>query len=328
MNTLQANPHARAEYFARVHRVMDHIETHLGERLTLEELAAVANFSPFHFHRVFTACAGESLYQFILRLRLERAACKVAQQAHASLTSIALDCGFGSSAAFSRAFRAEFGLSATEWRRQLRKNRQTVGKDRQDPGSGGPYTPQGRPETDCSGALPRRRPMNTGKTATKAAGSVRIETMKPTTVAYVRHTGPYAGDAALFGRLFGRVCQWAGPRGLMGPATKFLTIYHDNPDITDEDKLRISVCMTVPEGTTAEGEIGVMVMEGGQYAVASFEVDPSEFGAAWNWFMGVWFPSSGYQPDDRHCFELALNDPKTHPQHKHIVELWEPVRPA
>lgn len=324
---LQADPHARAEYFARVHRVMDHIETHLGERLTLEELAAVANFSPFHFHRVFTACAGESLYQFILRLRLERAACKVAQQASASLTSIALDCGFGSSAAFSRAFRAEFGLSATEWRRQLRKNRQTVGKDRQDPESGGTYTPEGRPEAECSGALPRRRPMNTGM-ATKAASSVRIETMKPTTVAYVRHTGPYAGDAALFGRLFGRVCQWAGPRGLMGPATKFLTIYHDNPDITDEDKLRISVCMTVPEGTTGEGEIGVMVMEGGQYAVASFEVDPSEFGAAWNWFMGAWFPSSGYQPDDRHCFELSLNDPKTHPEHKHIVELWEPVRPA
>jgi AraC family transcriptional regulator len=328
MTILEPNAAARTEYFARVHRVMDYIERHLGERLTLEELSAVANFSPFHFHRVFTACAGESLYQFILRLRLERAASRAGQQPDASLTSIALDAGFGSSAAFSRAFRAEFGMSASEWRQQVRKNRQALGKDRQERGDGEAYTAVCGPDAEGAGILPRRRPMDTGTKPTKAASRVRIETMAPTTVAYVRHTGPYAGDAALFGRLFGRLCQWAGPRRLLGPTTKFLTIYHDDPEITDETKLRISVCATVPDGTKGEGEVGVMVMEGGQYAVASFEVDPSEFGAAWDWFMGVWLPSSGYQPDDRHCFELALNDPKTHPQHKHVVELWEPVRPA
>lgn len=43
--------------------------------------------------------------------------------------------------------------------------------------------------------------------------------------------------------------------------------------------------------------------------------------------MGVWLPSSGYQPDDRHCSELMLNDPAMHPEHKHIFEIWEPVRP-
>ncbi len=43
--------------------------------------------------------------------------------------------------------------------------------------------------------------------------------------------------------------------------------------------------------------------------------------------MGVWLPSSGYQPDDRQCFEMYLNDPEQHPQKKHLVEIWEPVRP-
>ena len=161
----------------------------------------------------------------------------------------------------------------------------------------------------------------------KEARAVRIENLAPTTVAYVRHVGPYAGNPGLFQRLFGQLCQWAGPRGLLGSGAKFLTIYHDNPEITAEDKLRISVSVTVPPDTKPDGGIGVLSIEGGAYVVASYELDPSEYGAAWNWLMGTWFPSSGYQPDDRPCFEMNLNDPDTHPQKKHIVELWESVRP-
>jgi AraC family transcriptional regulator len=161
----------------------------------------------------------------------------------------------------------------------------------------------------------------------KPATSVRVENAAPFTVAYVRHVGPYAGDAALFGRLFGQLCQWAGPRGLLGPGARFLTVYHDNPEITAEDKLRISVSVSVPPGTKGEGAVGVMPIEGGAYAVASFELDPTEYGAAWEWLMGTWMPSSGYQPDDRQCFEVSLNDPAQHPMKKHLVEIWEPVRP-
>lgn len=60
--------------------------------------------------------------------------------------------------------------------------------------------------------------------------------------------------------------------------------------------------------------------------MARFTLDPAEYGQAWNWLMGVWFPSSGYQPDDRLCFEVYLNDPSQHPERKHIVEIWEPVK--
>jgi AraC family transcriptional regulator len=87
------------------------------------------------------------------------------------------------------------------------------------------------------------------------------------------------------------------------------------------------VAVTVPHNPPADGGVGVMAVDGGTYAVAAFELDPSEYGAAWNWLMGTWLPSSGYQPDDRHCFERYLNDPEQHPQKKHIVEIWEPVRP-
>jgi len=328
------NPAARAEYLARIHRVTDHIERHLDERLTLEDLARVACFSPFHFHRVFTAITGEPLYQFILRLRLERAANQLRQNPRKSVTAIALDCGFGSSGAFARAFRAGFGTSATAWRAGESKDREAIGKDREATGKEreerameGAYAVPGTAEQCAGGNSIGRMPMSPTSVPLKQADSVRIEDAQPFTVAYVRHVGPYAGDSALFGRLFGQLCGWAGPRGLLGPGTRMLTIYHDNPEITAEDKLRISVCATVPPATKPEGEIGVMRVDGGRYAVATFELDPSEYGGAWSWLMGTWLPSSGYQPDDRHCFEVMLNDPGKHPQKKHQVEIWEPVRP-
>jgi AraC family transcriptional regulator len=322
---------SRAEYLARIHRVMDFIEQHLGEPLTLEQLAAVACFSPYHFHRLFTATTGEPLYQFILRLRLERAASQLRFNRARSVTAIALDNGFGSSAAFARAFRAAFGVSATTFRAEGRKKCEAIRKTRQDPPDAGGYHPLTDAAMTAADPSARRMPMSTFPGAAalpvKEAQSVRIETIEPMLVAYVRHIGPYAGDAALFGRLFGTLCQWVGTRGLFGPTTKMLTIYHDNPDVTDADKLRISVCATVPAGTKADGEVGVLTIEGGKYAVASYELDPPEFGPAWQWFMGTWMPSSGFQPDDRACFELSLNDPQQHPQKKHQVEFWEPVKP-
>jgi AraC family transcriptional regulator len=318
---------ARVEYLARIHRVTDHIERHLDERLTLEDLARVACFSPFHFHRVFTACAGEPLYRFILRLRLERAANQLAQNPGKSVTAVALDCGFGSSAAFARAFRSGFGMSASAWRAAGSKDRKAFGKGGEEPATAAGYAASAAAAHPAGGDPTRRIPMSPTPAPAKPADSVRIEDAQPFTVAYVRHVGPYAGDPELFGRLFGRLCQWAGPRGLLGPGVRLLTVYHDNPEITAQEKLRISVCAAVPPGTKPEGEVGVMQVDGGRYVVATFTLDPSEYGAAWDWLMGTWFPSSGYQPDDRLCFEAYLNDPNEHPQKLHHVEIWEPVRP-
>src|SRR5215471_6331337 len=106
----------RREYERRVYRVMDYIEGHLAEELTLEQLAAVAAFSPFHFHRVFAAITGETLSDFIRRIRLERAASALAMLHETSVLEIALRCGFSSAATFARAFKGYFGMSATEWR--------------------------------------------------------------------------------------------------------------------------------------------------------------------------------------------------------------------
>jgi AraC family transcriptional regulator len=319
----------REEYTARINRVIDYIEANIGKDLSLAELAGVAHFSPFHFHRIFSAMVGETLNGFIWRIRIEKAADRLINNPKKSITEIALQCGFSGSSTFARAFRETFHMSARQWRsgghlqaskpgKTDRKEGQVVSNRRQDFDVCPYYTENMNKQL-------WRVEMKPDK---ELIASVEVKDIADINVAYIRHIGPYAGDQQLFGNLFNRLCTWAGPRGLLRfPETKFVTIYYDNPDITDESKLRTDVCITVPPDTQVDGEVGKATIPAGKYAIAHFEINPEQYGDAWNAVYGGWLPESGYQPDDRPCFELYLNDPKTHPEGKHIVDIYAPVKP-
>ena len=95
--------------------VMRYIREHINEPLNREMLAAVAGFSVPHFHRVFTAHVGESAASYVRRLRLERAGRKLRMGA-VNITEVALAAGYDTHAAFSKAFKQQFGLSPSEFR--------------------------------------------------------------------------------------------------------------------------------------------------------------------------------------------------------------------
>jgi len=190
----------------------------------------------FHFHRIFTAVTGESLYQFILRLRVERAATQLCQNFDVPVSQIALDLGFSSASTFARAFQAQFGVSASDFRKKCKAD----SKLWKDPQGANAYLVQ-----NVESSATRKKIMNAMPHVRPTLLEVR--SLPATTVAYVRHIGPYAGDNELFTRLFGQVYAWAGPRGfLQRLGTEMLCVYHDNPEITEDDKLRLSVCITVP----------------------------------------------------------------------------------
>src|SRR5690348_5439381 len=107
---------ANSEYVQRINRVIDHLRGNLDRQVKLEELAKVACFSEFHFHRIFSAVSDETLNNFTNRIRLEKAA-RLVRYTDRSLTDIALDCGFSSSATFSRAFRASYDTSPSQFRK-------------------------------------------------------------------------------------------------------------------------------------------------------------------------------------------------------------------
>src|ERR1700677_2008908 len=115
---------ANSEYARRINRVIDYLRGNLDRQVKLEELAKVACFSKFHFHRIFSAVSGETLNNFTNRLRLEKAA-RLLRYSDQSLTDIALDCGFSSSATFSRTFRSGYDISPSQFRKsgQIKKSK-------------------------------------------------------------------------------------------------------------------------------------------------------------------------------------------------------------
>ena len=98
-----------------IEEVMRYIRHHIDKPIRRETLAAVAGFSVPHFHRVFTAHVGESAISYIRRIRLERAARKLRMGA-VDITEVALAAGYDTHAAFSKAFKQQFGLSPSEFR--------------------------------------------------------------------------------------------------------------------------------------------------------------------------------------------------------------------
>lgn len=318
----------REEYISRINKVIDYIELNINKELKLEKLARVANFSMFHFHRIFTSIMNEPLNQFIQRIRIEKAAILLITNPKKSITEIAFDCGFSGSASFARMFNETFGMSASSWRKKYNlydskirnmksKSGKQVGKNRKDFGFFVQYI-----GSDNNKQIWRVKMEN------KKELQVEVKEVPDMCVAYIRHVGPFKGDAQLFDSLFTKLMKWAAPRGLINfPETKVMAVYHDDPSITDESKLRLSCCISVPENTEVGGEIGRMTVSGGKYAVARFECGADGYPDAWKSFYGGWLPESGYQPDDKPPFELYLNDPKEHPENKHIFEIWMPVKP-
>jgi AraC family transcriptional regulator len=299
-----ASESTRREYAARMNRVVDHIQSHLAEPLNLERLADVACFSPFHFHRLFRAWMGETLQEFVHRLRLERAAQLLVFNPLMSISDIALECGFSSPGAFARAFKGAFGVSGSEWRKRkiCRPNRKLweAGED--------PF-------------------LGKSKHMTRYPLEVQVRHLAPATLAYLQHIGPYKGDTALFRRLFEKLFAWAGPRGLMSPDTNYLSLFPDNPNLTPAAKQRMEVALTVPTGTAPSGEIGIQTLETGLCATARVYVPIEDYAQEWNRLVADWLPGSGYQPDHRPAMEFYLNNPETDPEGRYHVEICLPVRP-
>ncbi len=312
----------RDEYIFRINRVIDYVDENIDDNFSLKTLSEIACFSKYHFHRIFKAITGETLHQFTQRLRVEKAATQLVNCPQKSITEVALNYGFSSSAAFARAFRGKFRMSPSQWRSinclENSNNCKTDSNKWKDFNISSYYI-----DSSTNNLTWRVQVGN------KRLVKVEVKNVPEFYVAYVRHIGPYKGNNALFENLFSKLMNWAGPRGLLSFSdSTFMSIYHDCPKITEEDKLRTSVCIKVSEDTTVGGEIGKMKVHGGKFAVVSFELACcEEYEEAWNFIFGNWLPDSGYQPDDRPCYEIYRNSPKEHPEGIHIVDICVPVKP-
>jgi AraC family transcriptional regulator len=271
-------PHdSRVEYERRIHRVLEHIDQHLDERLDLATLAAVAHFSPFHFHRLFAAWTGETLGDYLRRRRVEVAALRLLRRPSLGVLQVALAVGFGSGEAFTRAFKVRFGVAPSAWRTSKSNSDQDVGFGRLQNAPSSPLCEDLR---------------------------VRLTTRTPTDFLYLRRIGPF-GDP--LGNFWSETVM---PRvvadGLSGQARYGLV--HDDPDVTDPARCRYDAGCEMPAGHRPSSGWLTSTIPGGSYAVLDFEGLSAEAPAAWNRLLRDWLPSSGMQLDARPCLEHYAPD--------------------
>lgn len=295
----------QADYEQRILRVLVHVQAHLDHSLDLDELAAIANFSPYHFHRIFRGMVGEPVREHVRRLRLERAAHRLKGGA-APVTQIAFEAGYETHEAFTRAFRAMFDQSPSGFRQSHRRH-----PVRESP-SGVHYAPEG--SLDTFNAL-----FAEGETM-----DARIERVEPMRVAFMRHVGPYSE----VGQLWQRFCGWVGMHGLFGPNTKLLGLCHDDPEVTPPDKIRYDACVVVDESVLPEGDVGVQEIAGGEYAVTTHSGPYEKLSETYGALCGQWLPANNREPAAAPCFEVYRNDPSTTPPEELLTDIHVPVRSA
>lgn len=109
-----ASPPDRIGSRVEIHRTIQHIQTHAGDKLTVENLAAIAGISPSHFSRLFRRETGRTPLAFLNRVRLEQAR-KLLRAGERSIGTVALTCGFATPSHFCAAFRRAYGQSPSDF---------------------------------------------------------------------------------------------------------------------------------------------------------------------------------------------------------------------
>jgi AraC family transcriptional regulator len=274
------------DYSRRIERVVEHIADHLDEPLDLQRLAAVACFSPYHFHRIYRAMTGETAADTLRRLRLHNAAGELVQGL-APLTAIAEQAGYRSTAAFTRAFRGSYGVPPAAYRRQ------------------GRLVPPSRFPTDTETAM----------------YEVSIHALPPVRLVALRHGGSYLEIGTTFERLF----AWAAGRGLMGPQTRAIGIYYDDPDGTPAAALRSDAGIGVDADVALEDGLRLIEVPGSRHAVLHHKGPYAELNKAYRWLYRDWLTSSGEHCADRPIFEEYLNNPRTLPPEQWLTDICLPL---
>lgn len=298
----------QTEYIRRINKVLQYIEEHLDEELSLSHIADVAFYSPYHLHRLFRAITNETLNSYITRKRIERAAILLVHHKELNIADIAKKCGFINDSTFTRTFKKIYNQSPSAFRNTNAGNLSKIGKENGNNGQLHFITEE------------YLRNINELKKWIAMNAQIEIKNLPTQHLAYVTHIGVDGLENA-----FQRILQWAIPKGLLAqPNTSVCRVFHDSFKITDADKVRMSVGIASPSAMQAEAEIGITTLPKGKHIVGRFEIEPVDFEKSWN-SLFIWMNENGYKKSAAFPFELYHNNYMDHPEKKCIVDLVIPV---
>ncbi|MDL2239311.1 AraC family transcriptional regulator [Bacteroidales bacterium OttesenSCG-928-L14] len=278
-------PTTKEDYLRRINIISEYIHQHLDEDIDIMKLAEISCFSPWHFHRITRAYFGEPIGAYITRTRLEEAA-KLLRYSNKPINEIAYDIGYNTPSSFSKAFRALYGFSPNDYRNNIN--------------------------------LIIMKPSRLNENLNLK--NPKILELEPKQVIYIKLTGAY-GELDFSGS-WQKLWQYVKEQKLFTKGMEHLGIYYDDPKITDPNKLRTDICLTIHKEVKAKGEIGVKIIEGGRFAVFLYTGPYNKLDMVYDTIYSKWLPESGEKLRNYHCFEKYISNPSRVSPEKLKTEIY------
>lgn len=297
------------EYSRRINVVIEYINNHLEEEISLDKLAGLSNFSSYHFHRITHAVLGEPIGAFITRMRVETAA-RLLRYSDMPIREIAYKVGYDVPSSLSKAFKSFYGISPNDYR-----NNKT-------------YSIMKPIQVNLDLKLEQR-----------------VETLKPMQVIYIHCQGEYkkvdycgawkklwnfVREQNLFTEDISDICKNSKKEEILQnicqkAGINHICIYHDDPKVTEADKQRTDVCLSINTKVEPKGEIGIKMIEGGKYAIFSYKGSYDKLSMVYDTIYGKYIFEMKHQLASRPGFEVYLNDPECTKPEDLITEIYVPI---
>lgn len=274
------------------------IEADLAKSLTINWIASQVGVSPFHFQRKFTQDIGETVAGYVRSRRLELAANLLSKSERASIIEIALDCGFQTHSALTRAFGRHFGVSP---------------KDFAAGDSDGLKTPVGT-------SRPFLKPIPTAEL------SLTVDTLHmPELWLLTRHqtgtrNGSYFVDSTSMADGFAHLLA-ERPTNLMSLCSAF----KNGPEaFSDPNAIGYFGGLFDRKPASAWGELQNSITAG-DWAVISHTGRFDRLHMTWNKALQSWLPRSGYELRPEWMFELYYASPNDSDRNSLTAQIFLPI---
>ena len=300
-------------YLARIQQALQYIETNLNTNLSLSEVAKASHFSEFHFHRIFKGVMDETLNDYIGRRRMEKAANKLVCHQDLSITQIALESGFSSSANFAKAIKLYFGFSPSQLRNpaKVHVKESKIGKIQSKYGK--VFSPSDLYPTHITTSDMTSAPngVELGENQLKMGNKmdVKVKNLSEQKVWKLSSVGGYE-ESAIY-QTWGQLIDFAQTQGVDETAQQRFAFCYDNPVLTPLNKCRYEAAIIMPEeaqSTTVSAPYFMASIPAGKYAVHYYKGSGADAVQAHLRFYSDWLPQSGYEPDHFPIMEHYLND--------------------
>ncbi|WP_282135729.1 AraC family transcriptional regulator [Seonamhaeicola maritimus] len=279
----------KAFYQERLNIIIEYINNNLDSTIDIKTLAEISNFSPFHFHRISRALLGEPIGAYISRTRIETAA-KMIRYSDLDMESVAYSVGFETPSSLSKKFKSHFGISPSAYRKNKSYTLKTVKK------------------MDIT--LNIKKP--------------KILDIEEQRCIYYRMQGAYQtlDYAGAWEKLWGQVKE----QKLFTKGIQHIGLPHDDPKVTNDDKIRYDACLIIHKDAKPSGDIGTKTLKGGKFAVFLYQGSYKYFEQVYNYLFNDWLLNSEYEIRDESVRERYISHPDRVAEEKLKTEFYIPVK--